>query len=588
MKTLTLWFSDNFYVLKQMTARKALLPLDVFLSEKSFPAKMFRERTLFFSLLLVSLFPLHAQETVEIRNGSLVAYLAPNGGLTNPSDIHWLAYEQNGENVPLIHYSGLWMGGLDPAGNLFVTDLRDGGQPGPFGAEIPFNKVWTVTAEDIFNHLADFEDNGAIDDPIPAIYAWPAKGNIFFEDYNEGLELPSGNLYSSAPFWDMNGDGFYDPESGDYPILGIRGCKVPMIPSQMHWCSFLILDDVGGSPLMEAQITIFAYECEEMDNELNDALFTHYKVINYGIEPISDMYWGLFTDPDLGCPFDDYIGSFPERAAAYAYNADNEDESCANLPGFGMNPPALGMDVLRGPIDESGQEMGRSSIMPFFSPGFGNYPPGTTDPASAPEYYNYLQGKWRDGSPLTFGDLGYNGTEETNFAFPGLPQQEDAWTEWEDSNPPGDRRILINYGPFTLLPGAVNEFLTTYTVFDGAGNHLEKAEGLRDQIDALQSYFDSCFELENNPTASPCNQVLTSTATPAVTPGYRIFPNPSSNIIRVSSDLPVDKLQLLSIDGRLIVESNQTEINVQGLASSLYILRIEIGDKEVYEKVIIQ
>ena len=51
-----------------------------------------------------------------------------------------------------------------------------------------------------------------------------------------------------------------------------------------------------------------------------------------------------------------------------------------------------------------------------------NGPPmGATQPVWANEYCNYLTGRWRDGTPLTIGGIGYNpngANPLTRYAFP--------------------------------------------------------------------------------------------------------------------------------------------------------------------------
>src|SRR6185437_11566523 len=75
------------------------------------------------------------------------------------------------------------------------------------------------------------------------------------------------------------------------------------------------------------------------------------------------------------------------------------------------------------------------------------------------DYYNYLQGLWKNGAHMKFGADGVSGSVNTNFMFPGDPSQAGAgggWTEKSVGDQFGDRRFLESSGPFTLLPGALN------------------------------------------------------------------------------------------------------------------------------------
>lgn len=116
------------------------------------------------SLLLVLPLFSYSQETVEVRNNRLKAYISSNGALTSTNSPGWLSYEQDGEFVPLVHQAGLWLGGLNEDGNLFISDTRNGALPGPrlpmigdSNPMMPFNKVWRVRADDIAAHVANLK-----------------------------------------------------------------------------------------------------------------------------------------------------------------------------------------------------------------------------------------------------------------------------------------------------------------------------------------------------------------------------------------------------------------------------------------------
>lgn len=529
---------------------------------------------------------LSAQDVVEIRNGNLRAIMSSTGFVPDPDGIFWLSYEEeDGQSIPLAHASSPWFSGIDPAGNLFLNAPTYGPTP----ASTILDKVFQVSGEDIQAHLADFEDNGVIDNPIISIYSWPGRGNPFFSDYNDGLELPA-NAYGLAPFWDIDGDGLYNPMEGDYPVIEIRGCnEVAIIPGQLYWCAYNLFDPLDNEEVFEVQLSAFTFSCEE-EHPLNNAILANYKTIYIANEPLDSSYWGLFNDFDLGCPFDDYVGSFPERQLAYFYNSDNMDENCSGLTGFGANPPAVGVDIFRGPlaqIDGQIQELPLSSIIAYYNAGATPTPPGTTDPATVIEYYNYLQGLWRDGLPLTSGGIGYQGIEASSFAFPGLPEQENGWTEWEAQNPPSDRRVLMNFGPFTLQAGAVNELALGYSYYRGEGGHLAQPEGLRDQSDQIQAYFDNCFVIDalNLP---PCTPVVSNTnEATSISNQIKIYPNPGNDMINIESLHKIEIVHIRDIQGRFVKSFSGNTADVSDLASGLYLLEIKVAGRSYYQKLII-
>ena len=524
-------------------------------------------------------------DPIAIFHNDLRVFLGENGATKAPagSPEMWLSVEQENEWIPLIFQSGLWLGGLDDESTLLVTDLTEGGQPGTLEAPEGFDRIWQVTAEEIEQHLADLADNGLVDEPLEAIYGWPAVGNPHFLDYS-GFELPDSPLAGLAPFWDQNADGLYDPDDGDFPILSVRGCDIPIIPTQMSWCIFTMFMDQEQVRPIECQLILFTFACEEA-HPLNNTIFLHYRLV-HRVEPggsaLFDTRLGWYLDPDLGCLLDDYVGSFPDRFAGFAYNRSNEDVGCDCLPGLGTNPPAIGFDLLRGPLTIENNELvdvDISHIMPFYSPIFGSFPSGTTDPSNLSEYYNYLQGFWRDGTPLTVGGIGYGGSQTTQFAFPGFPAQPGAWTEWEANNPDGDRRLLMAYEPFELQAGAVNEVIAAITLYRDGADHLDQVVGLRDQLDQVQAYYDLCFQVENAGDLPPCTQVLTDVGEPAPAAHWSFFPNPAFQTLQI--DIPDQKrgdLALYDLTGRLCASwaeiEDETAIQLGALPPGLYVLTL--------------
>ena len=529
----------------------------------------------------------NSQNTLEIRNNNLRVFLQSNGALLPDSGIHGFDYEQDGEFIPLIHYTGLWLGARDANGNASLAQTQQGGRPGPLNTTPGFDKAWQVDAAEIASHRQDFEDNGVIDNPIPKVFAWPGIGNPHFFDYN-GFELPQDFTVGLAPYWDENGDGDYNPENGDYPVLAIRGCNLPIIPTQMNWTIFTV-QEAASHPL-EISLNVFYFDCEEM-NPLQESIFTYYKITDRAdfAAPLPEARWGLFTDGDLGCPIDDYVGTFPERSAAYFYNADNEDEDCIIVQGFGASPPAMGIDIYRGPLDNMAQNLSVSSSITFFNPNFGSFPPGVTDPNTPEQYYNYLQGKWRDGSPLTVGGIGYNGTEPASFAFPGLPEQENGWTEWEAGNGQGDRRVLMNFDAFELFPGAVNEFIAGYTVYRDGEDNLGQAEGLRDQLDVLQAYFDNCLQVNSDiPELPPCTPLMTDISPINKEIKLDIVPNPARGAAFVKTEAAIRRVVIYDATGRSVLSSDSGQIQLASLPTGLYFVHIHTDEGTAVRKLAVE
>ncbi|MEQ8704294.1 MAG: hypothetical protein RIC19_10265 [Phaeodactylibacter sp.] len=455
--------------------------------------------------------------------------------------------------VSSIFAGAVWLGGVDAAGNLKLaaqTYGRSGGATDfwsgpltPLNAETPgetdqetcsdWDEFFVVSGEEIDEHLRLYNESIENGTPYEAsqvpsgVRGWPSRGNPFFFDVN-GFELPNTSQ-GLAGFWDEDADGLYNPLNGDYPIIEIRGCVEPQYPDEMI---FWIYNDNGNvhtesnaDPIrMEIQVQAFAYATND---ELNDMTFQRYKLINRALEPIDSTFFAMWVDPDLGCYTDDFIGCDTVRSMAYVYNEDALDGQTGCTCPQGVNTycdevPLLGVDYFRGPtapfrFDENGDlvpieigenpdtaiELGMSSFTYYNNGGIGGPPPGTTDPGQPLEYYNYLTGHWRDGTPFTYGGEAYqDGSEAIDFAFTEAPDDVDGWSMCTADVTLGrDRRTIQASGPFLLTPGAVNELIVGVVWVADQPYPCPSIRQLQQADDIAQALFDNCFDIVDGPDA---------------------------------------------------------------------------------------
>lgn len=299
-----------------------------------------------------------------------------------------------------MYEAGLVINGIDAAMNIKNYTTRCDVTMGIIGLETEINEPWRVSSNDILAHLADFADNGVIDNPIASIYAWPGLGNSFSEEYN-GFPLPENNLNILAQFFDINGDGQYNPDRGDYPAYFVPVCEdgpsdvaIPLPTEMIFFPYALSPNGAEGEADLQVNMTAFRFGCEESDAVINNTLFLGYRMAYLYPERMDDTYVGFFLDGDIGCPIDDYVGLFPDRNTVYFYNADDQDDDCLSTDGFGENPPMVSVDLLRGPLNEVGVELGLSTMMPLTNAAISPTAPlATTDYNTANELRNYLMAR---------------------------------------------------------------------------------------------------------------------------------------------------------------------------------------------------
>jgi len=473
----------------------------------------------------------------------------------------------------------LWLGGKDVSGQLKVAAVRfrSGGTDfwtGPLStttSEIDattcaeYDDHYVTTRSEVAEFVGwveaglDDESNGTEkqsedfpDYVIPrSVLEWPAHGRNY-EPYNEDFYL--------APFNDRNGDGVYNPFDGDYPGYDLKGevdCReriVNIYGDQNLWWVFNDKGNVhteSGAQAIGMEIRAQAFSFATND-EVNSMTFYNYELVNRSSFSLTDTYFGVWVDADLGCSQDDYVGCDVQRGLGYAYNGDEFDEDCNGATGYGDLPPAIGVDFFQGPfqdndgIDNPGPATNSEILaydlvksdggIPYKGLGVGygdgivdNERFGMTrflyhnndqsvrgDPNTGVEYYNFLRSIWRDGSHMIYGGTGHNASTappffEADYMFPGETDVigwgtgglvQPSWTEVTAGNQPFDRRFMQSAGPFVLEPGAVNN-ITFGVVWARAksGNAEASVDAVRKADDKTQALFDNCFRVLNGPDA---------------------------------------------------------------------------------------
>jgi len=444
--------------------------------------------------------------TTEIIQGNkLKGAITVNGSLFN--GIQGGGFEQivspSLPKVSNIFTGGLWLtaknnvGELKTAATLFPSTASFDYVAGPINNDNGqisydcenYDRLWNVFGSEIKQHNNDFEDNGIIDSPIPNIFSYPAQGNPFFEDIH-GFALPNAPQ-GLAPFFDNNNDGIYNPTDGDFPLPS--SVHENTIPSQILWGIF---NDGGtthgisqGQKLdAEIQLTVWAFEC--LDNEiLNNTIFTSHKIINRSNEDLDSLTMGVFIDYDIGCYTDDYVGSAPDLNTFYGYNADSLDGTTGCQCNGGVatycdDPPAQAITFLN-------TEM--TSLMYFdnVNSDFEGYP---SEPL---HFYNLMNSRWKNGTPLTFGGSGYDGgSQVTDFVFSDNPNDNLAWTMASiQTSPIIDKKVIgsSHLGNFPM--GEVVTVDMAYALHqDETMNNLEVVNLVYDNTPSIQASYDEKFE----------------------------------------------------------------------------------------------
>jgi hypothetical protein len=346
-----------------------------------------------------------------------------------------------------------------------------------------------------------------------------------------------------APYIDRNGNGRYDPppafsstftvdsliaQNRDEP--GVAGADPNSPADQVLWTVYNDLDRsqalgfVGSEPIgLEIQKTVWAYK---RSDALGNLYFSRYKLINKGGVDIGggqkgafyidEMYVCQWSDPDLGSFSDDLAGCDSTLSIGFIYNGNANDDTFRK---FGLAPPSAAYDFLAGPIvpDPNGtavfdlkyrqgfRNLGMSSFA-YFSAGS-----PYSDPPGGSGAYSTGTGRWykmlRGFAPLgtiTDPDQPYNhppGAPITKFPLSGDPVARTGFLDGLGtlySFAPGDRRILLNTGPFRMAPGDTQEIYIGTVAGIGA-DRLSSVAVMKFNDRFVQNTFDALFQVPKPP-----------------------------------------------------------------------------------------
>ncbi|PLW92419.1 MAG: T9SS C-terminal target domain-containing protein [Marinilabiliales bacterium] len=383
----------------------------------------------------------------------------------------------------------LWIGGTDVNGQLKLAAHRyrqigNDYFPGPLTTDgtatisadqcVSYDKMNVIYRKDVDEFIAHWNNPSEYPDyTVPQyFYDYPAHGDPY-------TLLQS---YYLAPFYDNNGDGFYDPDAGDYPYYDISNelchADLPTLETeqglvvggiladqvlkgdQTIWWVFndkgnVHTESSGKGIGLEIRAQAFAFSTND---EINNMTFYSFEIINRSTYTLQETYMSLWTDPDLGYSHDDYVGCDVLRGLGYAYNGDAFDEDGNGAIGYGDQPPAVGIDFFQGPYmdpdgidnpaflkytDDSGAVVTENCNEAINGVNFGNdivdderfgmrrfvyhnnsgtVPWYMTDPDLAVEYYNFLRGYWKDNTRMLYGGNAHYSSgaygPECDFMFP--------------------------------------------------------------------------------------------------------------------------------------------------------------------------
>ena len=540
--------------------------------------------------------------------------------------------------VTAIFAGGIWLGGIQKGkiktavSQFGVSNGTVDWYPGPIqfftGETDPktcenWDRHFEVLGSDIETFLNIYHSLGdqiSVDDIPSSLLAWPAKQNPHFKSQT-GFDLPidDGGL---APFWDNNQDFRYNPLDGDYPVLGLDHCNDKVFADQMI---FWIYNDSGGAHLqsksenmkVEIHQMSFAFDSTEA---LDYTTFHKFDIINRSESPIQSTHFGFWTDPDLGCAADDFMGTEVDHQLIYIYNRDefDGDENCACAQAtFCTDIPLLGYSVIDAPVNAPETfeitvpiDWEPDSLTIVFSSTLlrgdttklitgirslrtamtgSSFQVSTQNgvptlqglPSANPiNYYRYLTGFWNDGSAIFKGGTGYNpmGSEKTSYVFTDRPNDPMGWSMCNQDLPDLDIRVLQSSGPFDLDIGERKSITQSIYFVPNIDDYpCPDIAPLLKVDEQVKDIFNRCFGVDvisSVPEIKKENTALT------------IYPNPTDDYFYIDPLTTIKEVLVFNTTGQMVrrYDLAGSRYDIRGISEGIYLIKIVLSNGQGYTK----
>jgi hypothetical protein len=484
-------------------------------------------------LSVTSVITASAQSIDTLNTNNIFAVFNAGGDLFY--DVNTFGSTLNSPGSPLsFTAANLWIGGYDNNGKLHMSaqTYRQTGTdfwPGPLDTistvcsssqSALFDKVWKLNCTEIDSFVIN-STNPITGYTVPAdINSWPAHGS---SSLNQSQTL--------APFVDVNANGNYSIAAGDYPL--IRGTQ------SLYYVYNDTLENTPHGNTTGARLGIqieampYAYNYQ-WDTALMNTIFIHYTITNFSTQAYTGTRLGFWYDFDTQSV--NYESSDSLNQLSVHYNANS----------------ATGIYFLNETMDGCINYQNNPSVQ-------GN-------PITSLDYYELMNFHWDPGNPLTYGGLGVNTGNPTNWMYNGNPSTQ---TGWLDAAFALDYRTVAVADSFTLQPGQIKEFDVAISfAFDSSAQYASY-NTLLQYVNSVRQFYASnqgyCIQPFTGVTENNYAQA-------------NIYPNPADQTFIISETKSGDAYAIIDVTGKTIVSGStndqQTTIDVSNLNSGLYFVRV--------------
>lgn len=203
---------------------------------------------------------------------------------------------------------------------------------------------------------------------------------------------------------------------------------------------------------------------DTIPDEIQDAVFVEFNVINKSYSEIRDAYIGIWLDYDIGFFADDLIGIDTTFDLVFAYNYSEYDLN------YGEPPPAAGLILLKPPTKNN-----YSFIV------FKSQDSIWEDPLNAQEAYNFLKGLHRNGSQI----INPFTAHPTKIMYSGDPISQTGWIDTSSN----DKKMLLSFGPTSFQPNELKKLHFALAVAHGT-SRINSIIRLKQIVNNIKNYYN--------------------------------------------------------------------------------------------------
>ncbi|MCA9728242.1 MAG: hypothetical protein KC729_11205, partial [Candidatus Eisenbacteria bacterium] len=227
---------------------------------------------------------------------------------------------------------------------------------------------------------------------------------------------------------------------------------------------------VSDEPLhVTVRQTTWAYR---YPGALGRTVFFRYDLTNDGPSILEDVWFSMWSDPDIGTAAGVRAGSAPDLDLGYAYKEAGFDD-----PMYGGAAPAVGFVLLETPNIDNPEdpdlpvELGMTAFMSYVN---------GADPAGPDSAWAFMRGLDAEGQPV----VDPTNQEPTPFWYAGDPLTGTGWLDEIGAN----RKMFTSTGPFMLFPGRPQTVVVALVLGQGA-DHLDSVRDLFAEVEEIRQRF---------------------------------------------------------------------------------------------------